>query len=104
MFRSLSELRGYVDQLIESYGEDVSVASFIFSPADVFYYEPSDMNLNEEHYLNQDDTDEVLYQVGNTDYIYETINEVIQDEVNTIINRNNGVDKTIEQYLTSKVI
>ena len=104
MFRSLSELRGYVDQLIESYGEDVSVASFIFSPADVFYYEPSDMNLNEEHYLNQDDTDEVLYQVGNTDYIYETINEVIQEEVNRIINRNDGVDKTIEQYLTSKVI
>lgn len=101
MFRSLSELRGYVDQLIESYGEDVSVASFIFSPADVFYYEPSDMNLNEEHYLPADETDEVLYQVGNTDYIYETINEVIQDEVNTIINRNNGVDKTIEQYLTS---
>ena len=102
MFRSLSELRGYVDQLIESYGEDVSVASFIFSPADVFYYEPSDMDMNEEHHLNQDDTDEVLCNVGNTDYIYETINEVIQDEVNRIVNRNDGVDKTIEQYLTGE--
>lgn len=101
MFCSLSELHDRVNQLIESYGQDAPVSSFIFSPADVFYYEPSDMNMTVEHHLNEDETEEVLYEVGNTEYIYNVINDVIEDEVNRIINRNNGMDKVIEEYLTS---
>ena len=101
MFHSLSELRDRVNQLIESYGEDAPVASFVFSPADVFFYEPSDVNMTEERYLNENETEEVLYEVGNTEFIYSVINEVIEDEVNRIINRNDGMDKVIEDYMTS---
>lgn len=80
MYRTLSDLRKRVDDLIASYGEDVGVAAFVFSPADVFVLDED----YEEHYLPEDDADDVLREVGNTDYIYEQIGEVIDDEIKRV--------------------
>lgn len=87
MYRSLSDLRNSVNNLIEQQGENAPVAAFIFTKNDVFYYEMNNdgRNLLEfENHLNDEDTDEVLNRVGNFDYIYEQIGEVIDDEVKRI--------------------
>lgn len=87
MYRSLSDLRNSVNNLIEQQGENAPVAAFIFTKNDVFYYEMNNdgTNLLEfENHLNDEDTDEVLNRVGNFDYIYEQIGEVIDDEVKRI--------------------
>lgn len=80
MYRTLSDLRKRVDDLIASYGEDVGVAAFIFSPADVFVLD-EDYN---ENYLPHEDAEHVLCLVGNTDYIYEQIGDVIDDEIKRV--------------------
>jgi maltoporin len=79
MFRTLSELRDKVDRLIDSQGEDAPCASFVFTKEDVFYYD--DQN---EINLNADDTCKVLRLTGRTDYIYEQIGEVIDEEIGRI--------------------
>lgn len=77
MYRNLADLKQRVDDLIATYGEDAYVAAFVFSPADVF-----EMDENcDEIYLPDEDACEVLYEVGNTDYIYEQIGEIIDDEI-----------------------
>lgn len=81
MYRKLSELKSLVDCLIEQQGEDAICASFIYTKEDVFYFEDV---LDDEIYLNQDDTNEVLYEVGNTDYIYTTIGQVVDDEIRRV--------------------
>jgi len=81
MYRTLSELKSLVDCLIEQQGEDATCASFIYTKEDVFFF--NDVS-DDEIYLNQDDTNEVLYEVGNTDYIYTTIGEVVDDEVSRV--------------------
>jgi hypothetical protein len=77
MYRNLADLKQRVDDLIATYGEDAYVAAFIFSPADVF---TMDENCDEQ-YLPVEDACEVLYEVGNTDFIYEQIGEIIDDEI-----------------------
>ena len=84
MYRTLKDLKDRIDQLIEDQGEDASCAAFVFTKNDVFYYQMNDdgTNLEEgEVYLNDEDTDEVLSNVGGCDYIYEQIGEIIDDEV-----------------------
>ncbi|QDH50508.1 hypothetical protein [Synechococcus phage S-B43] len=81
MYHTLSKLKSIVDCLIEEQGEDAICAFFIYTKEDVFYF--NDVS-NDEIYLNQDDTNEVLYEVGNTDYIYTTIGEVVDDEVRRV--------------------
>ena len=77
MYRTLSDLRAQVNELIEKYDEDTCVAAWIYTPEDVF---TMDENYN-EHYLSEEQTAEVLYEVANTDYIYEQIGEMIDDEI-----------------------
>jgi hypothetical protein len=77
MYRNLADLKQRVDDLIGSYGEDAGVAAFIFTPADVFILN----DICEEQYLPYEEAQEVLYEVGNTDYIYEQIGEIIDDEI-----------------------
>lgn len=77
MYRNLADLKQRVDDLIATYGEDAYVAAFVFSPADVFEMDEN----NDEIYLPDKDACEVLYEVGNTDYIYEQIGEIIDDEI-----------------------
>lgn len=91
MYRSLATLRHQIDKLIEQQGEDASVAAFIFTKNDVFYYDVDEdgcLDLNEEKELSPEDTDDVLIEIGCNDYIYSQVNEMIEDEVKRIRRRN----------------
>jgi len=90
MYRTLSQLRDSINQLIEQQGEDAPVAAFIFTKNDVIHYNEGDdgfPNLDEEKFLNDEDTDEVLVDLGGCDYIYEQVNEIIEDEVKRVRNK-----------------
>ena len=84
MYHTLSKLKDQVNQLIEQQGENATCASFIYTKEDVFYFE--DVS-NDELYLSQDDSDQVLFEVGNTDDIYTQIGELIDDEVGRVRNQ-----------------
>ena len=81
MYRTLSELKTLVDNLIEDQGENATCASFIYTKQDVFYFNDVE---NDEVYLPVDDANQVLNEVGDTDYIYQQIGELIDDEVSRI--------------------
>lgn len=73
MYRTLAQLRDSVNSLIEEQGENATCAAFIYTKNDVFY-------LNEGCEENSlDDVDTVLRNVGNTNWIYEQINDFIDD-------------------------
>lgn len=88
MHRSLAELRDRIEVLINKHGEDASVAAFIFTPADVFTI---DEETSDETYLPHDQAEEVLHAVGDDDYIYEQIGEIIDDEVRRVTRTDNGI-------------
>jgi hypothetical protein len=91
MYRSLSELQESISRLIEQQGGDAPVAAFVFTKNDVFYYEMNDDGINLEEaevYLNEEDTDNVLQQVGGSDYVYELVGEIIDDEVRRVRKQN----------------
>ena len=78
MYRTLSELRDTINQLIESQGENTGCAAFVFTQHDVFEYNGED---NQEQYFPTLFTQDVLADVGGSDYIYEQIGEVIDDAI-----------------------
>ena len=84
MYHTLSQLKDQVNQLIEQQGEDATCASFIYTKEAVFYFE--DVS-DDELYLSQDDSNQVLFEVGNTDDIYTQIGELIDDEVRRVLNQ-----------------
>ena len=86
MYRTLSQLKDQVNQLIEQQGENATCASFIYTKEDVFYFDDIQDN---EIYLPLDDTNQVLEEVGNTDYIYQQVSELIDDEVGRVRNQTN---------------
>jgi hypothetical protein len=90
MYRTLSELRNSINNLIEQQGEDAPCASFVFTKEDVFFY-PKDENgiedLDTQVNLNAEDTDDVLLELGGCDYIYEQVFEIIEDEVKRVRNK-----------------
>jgi hypothetical protein len=77
MYRTLSDLKLSIEQMIAEQGPNASCAAFIFTKNDVFRYDEND----QEQYLNEDDTDKVLNTLGDCDYIYEQVSEVIEEEV-----------------------
>jgi hypothetical protein len=90
MYRSLSELQESISRLIEQQGGDAPVAAFVFTKNNVFYYEMNDDGINLEEtevYLNEEDTDNVLQQVGGSDYVYELVGKII-DEVRRVRKQN----------------
>ena len=78
MYRTLSELRDTINQLIESQGEDAACAAFVFTQHDVFEFNEE---TNQEEYFPSLFTQDVLADVGGSDYIYEQIGEVIDDSI-----------------------
>jgi hypothetical protein len=90
MYRTLSELRNSIDNLIQQQGENAPCASFVFTKEDVFFY-PKDENgiedLDTQVHLNAEDTDDVLLELGGCDYIYEQVFEIIEDEVKRVRNK-----------------
>jgi hypothetical protein len=90
MYRTLSELRNSIDNLIEQQGENAACAAFVFTKEDVFFYpkdENGSENLDEQVHLNAEDTDDVLLELGGCDYIYEQVFEIIEDEVKRVRNK-----------------
>ena len=90
MYRTLAELRDSVNRLIDAQGEDAPCAAFVFTKEDVFFY-PKDENgiedLDTQERLNDEDTDDVLTELGGCDYIYEQVFEVIDDEIRRVRNK-----------------
>ena len=78
MFRTLSELRDSINQMIERQGENAVCAAFVFTQDDVF--EIVGENRDEVRF-SKELTDDVLADVGGSDYIYEQIGEVIDDSI-----------------------
>ncbi len=78
MYRTLSELRDSINQLIESQGENAACAAFVFTQHDVFEFNEE---TNQEDYFPSLFTQDVLADVGGSDYIYEQIGEVIDDSI-----------------------
>ena len=78
MYRTLSELRDTINQMIETDGENAPCAAFVFTQHDV-------VEFNEE--TNQDDyfstlfTEDVLADVGGSSYIYEEVGEMIDGAI-----------------------
>ena len=75
---TLSQLKQRIDQLIENQGEDSPVAAFIYTKQDVVEY---DDDGNEVEIEDNKIVEDVLYEVEDTDYIYTTIYETIEDEL-----------------------
>jgi len=78
MYRTLSELRDSINQMIETQGENAGCAAFVFTRHDVFEYNEED---NQDQYFPTLFTQDVLADVGGCDYIYEQVGEVIEDAI-----------------------
>lgn len=90
MYCTLSELHDSINQMIEQQGKDAPCSAFVFTKNDVSYYETGEDGFpvfNEEKFLNNADTEDVLIQLGKCDYIYEQVNEIIADEISRIRNK-----------------
>ena len=90
MYRTLSELRDSVNQLIDRHGDNAPCAAFVFTKEDVFFYptgEDGFENLDEQVHLNDDDTCDVLNELGSCDYMYEQVFGIIDDEVRRVRNK-----------------
>ena len=78
MYRTLSELRNSINQMIERQGEDAGCAAFVFTKEDVFEF--NEVTDKEEYFsslLSQD----VLCDVGDSSYIYEEVGGMIDDSI-----------------------
>ena len=78
MYRTLSELRDSINQMIESQGENAGCAAFVFTQHDVFEYNEE---TNQEDYFPTLFTQDVLADVGGSSYIYEQVGEMIDDAI-----------------------
>ena len=78
MYRTLSELRDSINQMIESQGENAACAAFVFTQHDVFEYNEED---NQDQYFSTLFTEDVLRDVGRSCYIYEEVGEMIDDSI-----------------------
>ena len=78
MYRTLSELRDSINQMIESQGENAACAAFVFTQHDVFEYNEED---NQDQYFPTLFTQDVLADVGGSSYIYEQVGEMIDDTI-----------------------
>jgi len=77
MYRSLEDLRDSVDRLIADLGKDAPCAAFVFTQYDVY-------DVDEEGDFIQkplEIAEAVLNEVGEDDYIYETIGRLIDEEL-----------------------
>jgi chaperonin GroEL (HSP60 family) len=92
MYRTLKQLQDSIQRLIELQGEDAPVVGFIFTKEDVQVQELTedddfleiDCDSLEECYPGIVDT--VLERVGDHDYIYEQVFEMIEDAIRLVRN------------------
>ena len=79
---TLSQLKQRIDQLIETQGEESPVAAFIYTKEDVVQY---DDDFNEVEIEDNTIIEDVLYNVEDTDWIYTTIQDIIDDELKEVV-------------------
>jgi hypothetical protein len=89
MYRTLADLRNSIDQLIADLGENAPCAGFVFTKYDVTYNELDEdgWESGDETFLNEEDTDRVLYGVGESDWVYEKIGEMIREEMTPYVDK-----------------
>ena len=75
---TLSQLKQRIDQLIETQGEESPVAAFIYTMEDVVQY---DGDFNEVEIEDDKIVEDVLYNVQDSDWIYDSINDTIDDQL-----------------------
>ena len=75
---TLTQLKQRIDQLIETQGEESPVAAFIFTKEDVVQYddEGDEVEIEDDKVIK-----DVLYNVQDSDWIYDSINDTIEEEV-----------------------
>jgi hypothetical protein len=78
MYRTLSELRNSINQMIERQGEDAGCAAFVFTKEDVFEF---DEVTDKEAYFSSLFSQDVLCDVGGSSYIYEEVGGMIDDYI-----------------------
>jgi hypothetical protein len=83
MFYTLSELKRTIEEKIEMYGNDELVASFIFYKNDVTSFG----NDGNEVFHSSEVTNYVLEELGDSDWIYEQILNVIDDKIKEFYKR-----------------
>lgn len=81
MFYTLSDLRSKIEKQIEEFGESAPVAAFIFTQEDV--YDCDGTEGKDDEFLEN-----VMCDLGDSDYIYDTINNVLEDVVKDQLNSN----------------
>ena len=81
MYYTLSQLRDAINQKIVEQGESAPVAAFIFTNNDVT---TKDDDCNEVTYPDGV-VQEVLIGVGDSDYIYSQVLELINDELKQVL-------------------
>ena len=79
---TLSQLKQRIDKLIEDQGEESPVAAFIYTKEDVALY---DDDGNETEIEDNKIIEDVLYNVEDTDWIYTTIQDSIDDELKEVV-------------------
>ena len=89
MYCTLSQLRDSINQLIVEQGEAAPVAAFIFTGNEVVTEVVTEDNLVVTQRLDMLHPDgvvqEVLFGIGDSDYIYEMIWDKIQIEIAEVI-------------------
>ena len=89
MYYTLSQLRDSINQKIVEQGEAAPVAAFIFTGNDVVTEVVTEDNLVVTQRLDMLHPDgvvqEVLFGIGDSDYIYEMIWDKIQIEIAEVI-------------------
>jgi hypothetical protein len=78
MYRTLSELRDSINQMIERQGENAGCAAFVFTQDDVFEFNE---DTNQDDYFSTLFTQDVLADVGGSSYIYEEVGGMIDDSI-----------------------
>ncbi len=75
---TLTQLKQRIDQLIETQGEESPVAAFIFTKEDVVQYddEGDEVEIEDDKVIK-----DVLYNVQDSDWIYDSINDTIDEEL-----------------------
>ena len=79
---TLSQLKQRIDKLIEDQGEESPVAAFIYTKEDVVQY---DDDFNEVEIEDNKIIEDVLYNVQDSDWIYDSINDTIDDQLNEVV-------------------
>ena len=77
MFRTLEDLRDSVDRMIADQGKDAPCAAFVFTKDDVYSVDGDGDFIGR----SPEETEKVLESVGDCDYVYEVIGNLIEEEL-----------------------